>query len=136
MAGGPDALERLAALQGALPSLVEQAVEQAMQRGAAIARQTHAFHNITGRLRASIAGGIVEATGTHVQGAVSAGAEDADPAKGGDYLNPSREYAPHIELGTARRPPRPFIHTAFVQAVTAERVLQDALEDGMRQVLS
>ena len=130
-----DALDRLNALQAALPGLIEEAVAQAMQRGADIARQTSVFRNVTGRLRASIAGGIIEATGTHVQGAVSAGADDADLAKGGQYLNPSKEYAPHIELGTSRRAPRPFIHPAFVQAVTAEGVLQDALTDGIREAL-
>mgnify|MGYP001568285755 CR=1 FL=1 len=104
--------------------IVEAAVDATMQRAAEIGQGTTAFNNRTGRLRRSIRGGLTEHTLTQVTGAVTAGADDAQPGRGEDWETPSNEYAPLIELGWSRSHPRPFIHPAFIQAVESERRLE------------
>ena len=108
-----DPAKSLRALAAALPALVAHAMESTMQEAQAQGRRTTAFHNVTGRLRASIRGGVLEENDRLVVGALTAGANDAQPGRTG-WEMPSNEYGPLIELGTARRSPRPFIWPTMV----------------------
>ena len=126
-----DPIASLAALARALPAWGERA--WALTRRGALAQgpRTTAFHNRTGRLRASIRAGVIERSVAHVVGALTAGAQDAAPGRGPEWATPSWDYAPIVELGTGRSSPRPYIWTTMVQ-MTAQDTLRRAMQAEFR----
>ena len=121
-----NALATLQALARALPGIAQAAMEETMRQAQDVGKRTTAFHNRTGRLRASIRAGVEVATTDRVVGVLTAGADDAQPGRGDDWVAASREYAPALELGTGRSSPRPFIAPTMRQ-VLADGVLHRAL---------
>ena len=104
------ALARLARdMSGMARAAMEHTCAQAEQE----AKRTTAFKNYTGRLRASIAGGIQDVQPTAVIGVLTAGKKDAQPGRSG-WETASEEYSVYVELGTSRRSPHAFIHPAML----------------------
>jgi len=122
----------LQALSRAIPAMSRQAMDVTMREAEAQGKRTTAFHDRTGRLRASIRAGILEETPTHVDGALTAGSQDASPGRGPDWEVPSYTYAPYIELGTSRHPPMPFIRPTMV-TIGAQNILGKAVRDQWRR---
>ena len=93
-------------------------------------KRTTAFHNVTGRLRRSIRAGLTKHTRERIAGALTAGDNDAEPGRAG-WETPSYEYAPMIELGTSRRPPRSYIWSTMLY-IAAQGVLSKAIRAEFR----
>jgi hypothetical protein len=135
-----------------VPRWAEQAMAYTTLWMETRAKATSAFQDQTTNLRNSIQGGVVEATGDVVEGALSAGY----PGFGA-----SMEYAPYVELGTpphvirpktakalwwegAEHPvasvkhpgtaPRPFIWPT-VQEAAAQQIFERAFQSYLRQGL-
>ena len=125
-----DPAASLRALAHALPTMAEHAMEITMREAEDQGKRTTAFHNVTGRLRASIRAGLTKHTTERIAGALTAGDNDAEPGRAG-WETPSFEYAPHIELGTSRRSPHPYIWPTMLY-IAAQNVLGRALKAQFR----
>ena len=125
-----DPAASLRALAQALPLMAEHAMEITMREAEDQGKRTTAFHNVTGRLRASIRAGLTKHTPERIAGALTAGDNDAQPGRTG-WETPSYEYAPHVELGSAGRPPRSYIWSTMVY-IAAQGVLERAMQAEFR----
>lgn len=122
-----EALKNLDRWAAEIPKLLQKAVIFTMFQAEQEAKRTTAFHDRTGRLRNSIQGGLVSIQSKHIVGGLTAGKNDANPGRGAEWATASMEYAPYVELGTARMSPRPFLWPA-TQAVRNKRILERAVE--------
>jgi len=134
----------LARFQTLIHRLTRRAMEHTVTRAETVARQTHAFHDRTGKLRRSIRSGITQDDPDVIEGALSAG----DTA-------PGASYAEYVELGTTphvirprvkhalwwegaahpvprvRHPgtaPRPFVQPAMLQVAVLEQTVEATLK--------
>lgn len=104
-----DPVTSLTALGRALPLMSREAMQAVAREAEEECRRTTAFHDRTGRLRRSIRAGVLNASPLRTVIGLTAGADDAEPGRGGDWATSSRTYAPMVELGTSRQAPRPFL---------------------------
>ena len=121
----------LQALQRDLQQMAERAMEVPMQEAEAQGKRTTAFQNYTGRLRRSIRAGLTKHTPDRIAGALTAGDNDAQPGRVG-WETPSFEYAPLVELGTARRSPHAYIWPTMV-SIAAQNILGRALQAQLKR---
>lgn len=133
MASKPLAINGIRALQNLLPIIARGAMDETMRAAEDEAKRTTAFKNYTGRLRASIRGGIQDTSPTRITGVLTAGADDASSTPG--WETPSRTYSVHVELGMARRPPHAFI-APTMRTIASQGLLGRALQHRFIGMLS
>lgn len=126
-----DPVASLQSLIRQLPAMAERAMDVTMQEAEAQGKRTTAFQNQTGRLRRSIRAGLVPAPPETVIGALTAGAEDAQPGRTG-WETPSSAYGPLIELGSGSRSPRPYIWPTIL-SVAGQNTLGRAIREEFKR---
>jgi len=115
----------LARLAAQIPGWASQAMALATLKMEEHAKQNAPWVDRTANLRNSIQGGVVEANGQTVEGALSMGYPG---------FGMSMEYAGFVELGTSRSAAYPAIWPA-VQAIAAQHVFERALQSYLQQGL-